>query len=358
MRISSRVICVIAAAVAASVVACGEDKPGPAPGSVRTLEVLIDAPTQSVVIGQQPAQARARSRNSDGTITDVSFVTSWSSSNPSVLSVSSTGTFSGVNAGTAEIVATYSGITGRLGINVLPVPADDQRFRVAIMLTTGSRPLESDVMRVFAKANDLLLQKTGERMERVDFFDAGPGNVSSLAQAYLQRQTTSVPDGILALSDDATATSLGGYSFTLALPSPFQNRFPTPSSSTREYVAVVDFVHKYARCGYDDAGNRVSATSFGGECRNQTGLQCVDNGKYWQCPDTLSDLYSEPDRFPACTFVHEFLHPFGTQGNNDHYGTAECTARTGMTPAQAQDRRLFQESCGMCPDLYPKFRHR
>jgi hypothetical protein len=76
------------------------------------------------------------------------------------------------------------------------------------------------------------------------------------------------------------------------------------------------------------------------------------------CPDSLTDLYAQPDRFIACTIVHEFMHPFGAEGNYDHYGTDQCTSRTGMSRAQAQDRRLFQENCGMCPDVYTRFRHR
>jgi hypothetical protein len=348
-------VAIAAAAVAA--IGCSTDKgpdPGPSPGPAT---ITVDLSAQAFVVGQT-TQARALRHNSNGTVDDVTSLAVFGSSNQTVLSVSSTGAVRALAVGSAEVTATVAGTTGRLAVTITPSGTDDQRFRVAIMLTTGSRPLESDVMRVFAKADDILFQKTGERMERVDFFDSGPGNVSALAQAYVQRQTTSMPDGILALSDDATSTSLGGYSFSIALPAPFQNRFPAPSSGTREYIAVVDFVHKYARCGYDDAGNRVSPTSFGGECRNQAGLQCVDNGKYWQCPNALTDLYSQPDYFPACTFVHEFMHPFGSAGNLDHYGTAECTSRTGMSQADAVNTRLFQESCGMCPDVYPKFRHR
>jgi hypothetical protein len=87
-------------------------------------------------------------------------------------------------------------------------------------------------------------------------------------------------------------------------------------------------------------------------------LLCVDTGRYWQCPDTLSDLYSQPDHFPACTIVHEFMHPFGSAGNFDHYGTAQCTSRTGMSSAAASDRAQFQQHCGICPDLYLRFRPR
>jgi hypothetical protein len=58
----------------------------------------------------------------------------------------------------------------------------------------------------------------------------------------------------------------------------------------------------------------------------------------------------------ATTIVHEFMHPFGSAGNNDHYGTSACTGRTGMSAAEAGDRVRFQWNCGQCPDLFLHFR--
>ena len=51
------------------------------------------------------------------------------------------------------------------------------------------------------------------------------------------------------------------------------------------------------------------------------------------------------------------MHPFGAEANFDHYGTAQCISRTGMPQAEAQNLTLLRQYCGMCPDLYPKFRH-
>jgi hypothetical protein len=230
-------------------------------------------------------------------------------------------------------------------------------FRVAVLLSASRVPTPDDVARVFARATGLLLQKTGAEMTQTDLGTVGPGSVLSQAVAYVTQHASAPPDGVLAFSDDVTATTFGGYSQTFALPPPNENRFPSPVvGANRAYLAVVDFFHKYARCGYDGAGNRVGTTSAGGECRNQSGLVCVNNGRYWTCPNALNDLYSDPDHFAACTVVHEFMHPFGSEGNFDHYGTPQCIARTGMSQADAQNLTLAQQSCGMCPDLYQRFR--
>ncbi len=232
-------------------------------------------------------------------------------------------------------------------------------FRVAVLLSAASVPADGDVQRVLARASDILFQKTGERMSQSDLVAVGAGSPLSQAVVYVNAHESSPPDGVLAFSDDFVATTYGGYSQTFALPPGNVNRFPSPVvGEYRGYLAVVDFFHKYARCGYDSAGNRTRDRSGGGECRNRSGLTCINNGRYWMCPDALNDLYADPDYFTGCSAVHEFMHPFGTEGNFDHYGTAQCVARTGMSQVDAQSTALFQQNCGMCPDLYGKFRHR
>jgi hypothetical protein len=240
-----------------------------------------------------------------------------------------------------------------------PPSGGGAELRVAVLVAAARAPSADDVRRVFARANAIILQKTGEQMTQTDYTVGTPGSPLPQAQTYVNARATAPPDGVLAFSDDAQATTFGGYSQTFALPAPNVNRFPSPVvGENRTYLAVVDFFHKYARCGYDDAGNRIRSTSGGGECRNRSGLTCVDNGRHWTCPDALTDLYADPDYFTACSIVHEFLHPFGREGNFDHYGTAQCTSRTGMSQADVQNLALFQQSCGMCPDLYGQFHHR
>jgi hypothetical protein len=240
-----------------------------------------------------------------------------------------------------------------------PSGGGDVPFRVAVLLTAARVPSSDDVRRVFARADEILFLKTGERMTQVDLSNVGAGSPLALTTVYIDAHAAAPPDGVLAFSDDRTATSFGGYSQTFSLPTPNVNGFPSPvAGENRGYLAVVHFFHMYARCGYDDAGNRISDRSANGECRNRSGLVCVNNGRYWTCPDSLNDLYSDPDYFTGCSVVHEFMHPFGREGNFDHYGTAQCTTRIGMSQADAQNLTLFQQSCGMCPDLYPQFKHR
>jgi hypothetical protein len=316
-------------------------------------------PVTSIGIGQS-ARAQLFGARADGSQTDITSQASWSSMNPGVVSVTSTGTFTGLAPGSGELAVTYESLTSRRVIQVRPPTPDDLRLRVAVMLTAATVPADHDIDRVFAKADDLLFSLTGERMTRVALFNPGRGVPLSQAQQYMSTRPDPMPDAILAFSDDETASGFGGYATSFIVSAPYQNRFlpPTGAGSERAILSAVDFSHMYARCGYNNALERVSSVSFGGECRNQTGLQCVDNGRFWQCPNSFNDLYSQPDHFTACTIVHELSHPFGPQGNLDHYGTAECVARTGMSAAERGDLRRSQEFCGLCPDVYLRVRHR
>ena len=226
----------------------------------------------------------------------------------------------------------------------------------------------ADIQRVFNQAARVFLEKTGAGFSTtgVVYGMSRGSNVSTMARDYALTVAGNPPDGLAVLTNDTTAVTFGGYSFFLVPPFPFRNEFPSPRAGVGEtalYIAVIDFDHPYAVCGYDAQGNHVSNVSLGGECRNRPGTPCVQrpSGRaQWTCAGTESDLYADHDYFTACTVVHEFLHPFGidADANRDHYATPECVARTGMTSSQASDLRAAQVNCGLCPDVYARFRRR
>jgi hypothetical protein len=258
---------------------------------------------------------------------------------------------------TAALVANRATVRPHDQDIAAPTVADDTAFRVAVLISAERKPESLDVTRVFARANDILKQKTGEHMVQVDRVDVGRGSAASLAQDYANTAKPAPPDGVLVFSDDRESTTYGGYSLMFTLPAGGVNRFASPiAGPTFGFIAVVDFFHWYARCGYNSQLQRVSTRSRGGECHSQTGLTCVDNGKYWMCPDATKDPNADQDYFIGCDIVHEFVHPFGSAGDDDHYGTEQCTTRTHMSQADAGDRLLFQQNCGMCPDMFAKFR--
>jgi hypothetical protein len=195
---------------------------------------------------------------------------------------------------------------------------DDARFRVTVLQSTARRPDASDVARVLSKADELLNQKTGQRFVQIALVDVGRGDPLDKVQEYIAAHPDRVPDGFLVLSDDRESVRSGGYSFMVPRPDGDRTRFPNSHGAGFAYVAVVDFFHPSPRRAAD------------GPNANQ-------------------------DYARACTIVHEFAHSFGEAGDDDHYRGEACRERMKFSPEQATERAA-QEQCGMCPDVFAKFK--
>lgn len=257
------------------------------------------------------------------------------------------------------LVAATGGSLAAQSRPALPQADPAMSFRATVLVSSKKPPADTEIRRLLVRADEILFEKTGARLTITGKVDIGAGNSLDRAQRYMEKSDAPAVDGVILFGDDPEVLEYGGYNGIFAMPAGGENRYPTPAIPTDViYVAVIDAFHKYAVCGYDDAGTHVSATSRRGECRGQRGLTCVDNGEYWMCPDSVADQFSDRDTFLGCAIVHEFVHPFGEIGDDDHYGTPQCTARTNMSRADATDRKLFQQNCGMCPDLFPKFKAR
>jgi hypothetical protein len=235
-------------------------------------------------------------------------------------------------------------------------------------LVDGSAPPipREDVTRVFTLATSKLEEKTGQWMRLVDIVYGYSARSFSrpdqydLVMRYLKDHPSNLPDGILLFSVEEPCKH-GGFSFAVKGPGSFVNEFPSPRPDMgrdKVYVAMVEFNHRYALCGYDDnRAKHISDVSVDGECRNQPGLRCEQQGDFWVCPNTFNDLYADHDYFIASGIIHEFLHPFGMdpEGGMDHYGSTGCNERTGMK-AKDFDLRQAQLNFVMCPDIFPRFR--
>lgn len=335
---------------------CGGAGPAAPTPSVKARIVIGGAPSYFVV--GETVQLLATAIDQNGNEADVTEQASWSSSNPRVASVNG-GTVSALSVGDVEITAGQSGVTASIRARV--ATEEDGRFRVAMLVGDTRAPTDSQIDRIFQRASEKLFSLTGVRMRLDSRRSVSPGPPIEHARLLMAASPTPAVDGVLGFFNDETARTFGGYSQIFLVPPPYVNRFPPaePLAANHAYLAVVDMFQKYARCGYaEDDGPRVSPFSIGGECRGVAGVQCVFNGNYWMCPDSVSDPNADLEYKAACVVVHEFMHPFGSDGNSDHYGTPLCQSRTGMSAAEASDRVRGQDYCSMCPDLYSRFRRR
>jgi hypothetical protein len=83
--------------------------------------ISITGPTFFSAIGQVN-QLTATAIFSNGTSSNVSDIATWQSSNPVVVSVSTTGLITARGFGAAEIAVTYQGTSANVSIAVIPPP--------------------------------------------------------------------------------------------------------------------------------------------------------------------------------------------------------------------------------------------
>jgi hypothetical protein len=91
---------------------CGDNRspaaPPPPPPSLTVKNLMIDGNTALTAIGQT-SQLTARATFSDGTVKDVTSATQWTSTQPSVITISAKGLVTVVQLGRSDILASYSG---------------------------------------------------------------------------------------------------------------------------------------------------------------------------------------------------------------------------------------------------------
>lgn len=238
-------------------------------------------------------------------------------------------------------------------------------FKLAVIVDLSSELVSREqAHRVVAEADQILLDQTGIGFTMVDFVEITPDSrVIDLASDYIATHPENLPNGILIFSfgDENTARSYGGYFLTLPAPAGFVNEYVSSTYGDNQiYVAINHFGHRYAACGYGDeeVDAPVQASSFNGECRNLDGVACVENNGYSMCCNAVDNLYaSTPTYFTASSIVHEFLHPFGPNGVEDHYYTPTCNQAMAE---EASLRRYSEEFSleesesynGLCPYVY------
>lgn len=160
-------------------------------------------------------------------------------------------------------------------------------------------------------------------------------------------------------SIDPDVKQLGGSAWSYYKPFPdYCNTFSFDKYATILYGSIIDWGHKFGRCGYDDNGNLISRTSVDGECRNAKGTECVMKFGYSMCKTLTGDYYaSDPRLMTASTIIHEIMHHFG----GVHYGTAKCNSRAVPLRTffcQKTDRDNLSDCYfQMCPYVFENFKN-
>jgi hypothetical protein len=253
--------------------------------------------------------------------------------------------------------------------DVIPEPAfvysKDTFFTDILVDLESFNPSVEEIKEVMEIASFKFKQLTGYNLELRDVHYlkeiTGTGEMSGTYKNTIQYDyfltNNQGLNGAVILTKEFNTESNGGFS-SLYRYDNYCNPFKSIIREDNDwlYFSYQDWNHKYSTCGYDfETKQHISSISLSGECRNQLGTQCVFNGDYYICDYAQEDYYAEENVFVACTIVHEFMHPFGENGNYDHYGTQTCNEAMGIT----YENNTIEESqyyCGMCPNTYGNFK--
>ena len=235
-------------------------------------------------------------------------------------------------------------------------------FKIAVIVDTATDPVSrEDVEAVLTLVAPEFIELSGFQLETIEILEnSRGGSIERIATDFLQR-AREVPNGILIFSvgDDNRAKINRAYAQQVPGPEGFRNPFVSPIPHLEDshvYIAVVQFNHLFAACGYGGADTIQSPVSIGDECRGEVGSACAAWEGMQVCEIALPflegrtriDMVAEP-------IVHEFLHPFGLLGGPDNnYGTEACNLAMGWPPDHF-DEEEARANAGMCPNVVENF---
>lgn len=181
----------------------------------------------------------------------------------------------------------------------------------------------------------------------------------------LTEENTSINGGFSLTNYYSWLDPTMGNSYNPDSENAFCTEFPIKNSDYAISRGVVDYKHRYGRCGYDLEKNVISDVSGNGECKNQDGLTCVIKNGYQMCPNLVDDFFAQDLLyFSAGTMVHELLHAYGSNGNLDHFGTAVCNDAMGDKMQELEEKgisepfgTLAREYASICPTVWEEFKN-
>jgi hypothetical protein len=236
-------------------------------------------------------------------------------------------------------------------------------FKVAVIVDTTTDPVSREqAEEILAIAGEQLIVLTGFGLEMVDFVEEDSGrSMADLVENYMnQHPANTLPNGILIFSvgDDDRAKINRAYAQQIPAPEGFRNAFVSPYlGDGYMYVAILQFNHHYAACGYAGTDTIQSMMSSGDECRGEAGQACA----YWSgmqvCPVALPFLEGHtPIDMAAGPVIHEYMHSFSDKGPEDHYTSETCQKALGRELEHYELKGAVYYA-DFCPFVYEIFKN-
>gem|GEM_PF-4232924 len=215
---------------------------------------------------------------------------------------------------------------------------------------------DKKIKEVFNLAADLLEDRSGVKMvnRQINYLSKNNKKIIDMVHEHL-KNSVDWPEAVIVFSfgDDNFARRMGGY---------YRGTEIDKTDYCSEYKAgknqlpilVVDWHNWYARCGYDENYNKVSAVSFGGQCQNTPNISCVirQDKIYFICERNKNDLRADLDKHTAYIILHELFHGFDKR-QGYHYGSPQCQKLLKLGQKLSDDyEKKSEENFGFCPSVY------
>ncbi|MBS3068444.1 hypothetical protein J4450_07085 [Candidatus Micrarchaeota archaeon] len=217
-----------------------------------------------------------------------------------------------------------------------------------------------------ANYSDLTDQRAFEVLEITKKLFYNKTGVTIVVREQIERKAlgnlilNNAPEVIVVFSKQETAGTSGGFSFTSEQKHnpTYCNEFELVTKTQDNVgIAVVNWHHWYARCGYERQGENLVRTSQipnTGECSNNKNDTCMlrQDGKYYQCASTVDNLYSNLDYSTASTIIHEITHTLD-RDSYGHFGQIPgCEEERNRYANQNDFIRASEENFNMCPKTF------
>lgn len=233
---------------------------------------------------------------------------------------------------------------------------------------------DADIETTMLLADRLFAEKTGVHIrirgiERSSLADVGYGALWGWARNYVET-VTNPPEAFVIFSLREPSWMNGGFAQLSEATSPMsgycnefvldQGLLPISQRISQDQrnagIAIIDWSHKFASCGYGDQfprRTRVSETPTRGECRNNPDDVClIRNADYFQCASLADERSAKPLFFRASSIVHELMHTLDAQ-EYGHIGEVTCNAAmAGDTTYVPTDTHYNEEWFSMCPRAF------
>src|SRR5258708_90327 len=147
MSLRAKVCEAIGVLSALSVLACGQatSVTSPSPTTASITSIVVTGPTASGANFQLSASAKA----ADGRSQDVTALARWEASDPSTVSISSTGWVTILALGTVYVRATYQNVSGSMQVRVTPPPPAKYFLSGVVReVQPTSRPIAGAMVRI------------------------------------------------------------------------------------------------------------------------------------------------------------------------------------------------------------------